>query len=166
MFLASARELQTWEYVCVQAYGLGANQRKPARGVSHSNGINVSETWEEDCQEVPAVSYHKTMCDTVSEERSNFWELYNKVDKAVELRMRCRTSNSEVVQFKLQQTFSLLAKEAWDLHKNTHKVKGTCVQACDSSSDLPPEQLKRQLSNLDQIAGWKTVWEVSSVQAP
>ena len=57
-------------------------------------------------------------------------ELYNNVDEAVEVRMLCLTSNSDVVQTLVEAYMDLVCKKAWDLHKNISKVRGTCVQAC------------------------------------
>ena len=44
--------------------------------------------------------------------------------------MLCRESNSEVVQ-SIEANMKFAFKSAWDTHKNRHKVKGTCVQACE-----------------------------------
>ena len=46
-----------------------------------------------------------------SARRSNFWESYNKVDKAIEVRTLCRSSNSEVVQILLTLSWNLLFKK-------------------------------------------------------
>ena len=58
---------------------------------------NHQEHWEYYCQEVPTGSRRSTICDRAPDERSHFGRK-NKVDKAVEVRMLCRVSNSEVVQ--------------------------------------------------------------------
>ena len=69
-----------------------------ARDVSHPSDINFTENWREYCQEVPTVLRHRTICERAREEMSNLGCFYNKVDKVVEVRMLCRTSNSEVEQ--------------------------------------------------------------------
>ena len=70
------------------------------------------------------------------------WESHNKVDEAVEVPMLCHTSDSEVVQILLKQTWNLLRKHAWDLHKNMYKVKGHMFRHVKNSS--PPSNRTSQ----------------------
>ena len=101
---------------------------------------------EECCQEVPTGSRRRTMCERARVERSNLgnfstmWRQKSKPERSV-----------------LRSTRKLCCalKKAWDLYKNICNVKGTSVQACEKTSDLPTGQLKRKLSHLVQIANMK-----------
>ena len=57
------------------------------------------------------------------------WEIFNKVDEAVEVRMLCRTSNWEVVQFFIDATMEFARNKTWDSHKCITEVKGTRIQS-------------------------------------
>ena len=72
-------------------------------------------------------------------------EFYNMVDKAVEVRMLCRTRNSEFVK-----SFS---KQTWHLHSNRYEVEGAYLQACDKvfrpSSSTTQEKVVASRSDFD-----------------
>ena len=87
--------------------------------------------------------------------KATLWELYNKVNKEVEVRTLCLMRNSEVVQGLLKETLNLLARKP-----------GTCTKSCTKSKELVSrhvnkspyhrtEQLKRKLSHLGQIVTMK-----------
>ena len=69
-----------------------------ARRIRDSNEINFTENWEEYGHEVPSVSLHRTICEKSERRKVQPWELNNKVDRAVEVRLLCLASNSEGVQ--------------------------------------------------------------------
>ena len=71
-------------------------------------------------------------------------KLYNKVDTAVEVRM--------VSDFTEANVEFARKKKKWAPPRNMYNVKGTDVQACEKSSDLPTEQLGVKLWHLGQIA--------------
>ena len=72
-------------------------------------------------------------------------ELYNKADKAVEMRMLCRTSNSEVVRILLKQTWNLLARGHGTCTRTYTKPKETCVQACEQITRPPNKTTQEQV---------------------
>ena len=76
---------------------------------AHIQSFTVN--WEKCCQEVPTGSRRETELLKGVIRQVQPWELYDKVDKSVEVRMLCRTSNSEVVQTLLKQTWNLLARK-------------------------------------------------------
>ena len=96
----------------------------------------VQKVWKNICQKNPTVSRRRMFCESMREERSH-------LDKAVEVRMLCCASNSEVVQNLLMQTWNLHATKHETCTRTFVKVKKTCVQACDNSSCLPTGQLKK-----------------------
>ena len=56
-------------------------------------------------------------------EKKGDTELYNKVDKAVEVRMLCRTSKSDVVQVPVKQTWIWVAREPGACTRTNTKSK-------------------------------------------
>ena len=72
------------------------------------------------------------------------WELFSKVDEVVEVRMLCRTSISEVLQFILKRTLIFSQQSVGS------------AQACENIFRPPNRgQLKRELSHLGQSANVK-----------
>ena len=135
-------------------------ERFSAWCVSDSSEIDFTEDWAEYCQEVPTGSRRRTICRKSARRKVTPWEFCHKVDNAVEAPTLCRTSSSEVVQIFLKKTWKFACTTARDLHNNIFNVKGTCVQACEKSSDLSTGQLKRKLWYLGQTANTQieTLW--------
>ena len=77
----------------------------------------------------------------------------------VEVRMLCLTSNSEIVQNLLEQTWNLLAKKHVACARTGMKSKGLLFKHVKFSPDFTTGQLKRQLSHLGRGASLRIVIE-------
>ena len=95
------------------------------------------------------------------EERSNFCELYNKVDKSFEVQMLCHASNSEVVQILFEQTWNLLAGKHGNVHKNRFKVKGLLFSHLNSVRFMKTDNSLWKAAHLSNIGtGGKDLYVV------
>ena len=86
------------------------------------HGVSATK-WKDDCQEVPSGWRRKTICNGVTEGRSN---LGNQVT-------RCSRSPTAPSYEQLggsadsiETNMEFAGKKAWYLHKNSYKVQGTC----------------------------------------
>ena len=87
--------------------------------------------------------------------RDQPWKLYNKVDKAVEVRVLCHSHNWEVAQFLLKETRNLLAKNVGLAQEHVQKLKGLKFRRVKKSSNQRTEQLTRKMSHPGQIVTMK-----------